>query len=402
MKILTTSLIAALSLPVAADIFTMKDGTTIDGTILETTAEEFKLEVNVTKSIKEQRTIKRADVVERKRVRVNEADAIFEEKIAGLTPAPPFLDLAEYDSRIKTIKDFLKDHKLTSSGSKAAPMLEELEAEREVIAAGGIKISMEPEGLIKGEDRAKDAIGIAAAIEATKFKNLVERRSYLAALRQYEVLEKSYLGTAAHREALPLMSRLVNTYATLLEREMPSAMKRKESFMMTLERLPATDKQRAMDAEEQRMNTLEAIRVREDEENQRWRTVDVQSVDSLEDTIGALEAESDRLAALDKEIAEMDDVAELYRKGWIAAGEKKKEELENILDAMDAVGAPEESINVLIDRFDPAINNPPAEEKMEDKMMDDKEMDGEAMEDKEMGGDGMQEKAPSDESDTSE
>ena len=399
MKILTTSLIAALALPAAADIFTMKDGSKIDGTVLETTTDEYQIEVNVTKSIKERRTIKKADVVERERVRVNQADVDFKEKIEGLTPAPPFLDLKGYDSRIETLKSFLRAHKVTTAGTKATPMLAELEAEREIIAAGGIKTSLKPEGLIKAEDRAKDAIGIASNIEATKFKDLVEARSYIAALRQYSVLEGSYLGTAAHREALPLMSRLTNSYAALLTRELTSAGQREERRMATLEQLPASDRRRAVAAEEQRLATLAAIWEKEKEEKQQWLTVDTQSVDSLEDTISALEKESERLISVEKEIAEMDDVAELYRKGYIAAGEKKKEELEMILDQMDAVGALEDDINVLIDRFDPTINNPPAEEEgdgeaMEDKMM---EGDGEVMEDKM-----MDDEVAEDESDISE
>ncbi|MGJ8723655.1 MAG: PTPDL family protein [Roseibacillus sp.] len=365
MKVLTTSLLAAFALPAAADILTLKDGTKLDATILEKNSEEYKLEVNVTKSIKEPRTVKRSDVV--KVETTNQADAIFEEEIAGLAPAPAFLDLAGYDSRIKTLKAFLREHRRTSSGIKASKMLTELEEERKLIAAGGIKTSLEPSGLIRAEDREKDAIGIAASVEATKFKNLVEGRSYLAALRQYSVVEELHLGTGPHREILPIMSNLVSNYAALLSRELDNAAQREERRAVTLDQLGANDRQRAIQAEEQRIRVIEALWEKEKEEGQLWLTVDTNNYESLEDTIQNLEKESERLSAVSAEIADMGDLAKLHREGWIAAGEKKQEELEIILDSMEAAGATEAQINVLIDRFDPAINAPPAEEEGQDE-----------------------------------
>ena len=365
MKILTTSLFAALALPAAADILTLKDGTKLDATILEKNLEEYKLEVNVTKSIKELRTIKRSEVVNVEAT--NQSAAIFEDTIKDLAPAPPFLDLAGYDSRIKTIKAFLRKHKVTTAGTKATTMLSDLEEERKFIADGGIKISLEPSGLISAEDREKDAVGIASNIEAQKFKDLVESRSYLAALRQYDVVERSYMGTAAHREVLPLMSRFVESYAALLSRELENAALREGRLEVTLDQLPASDRQRAIQAEELRIRNLEAIRQQEEEENQSWLTVDPHSVESLEETIQVLEEESERLAQVSDEVAEMDDLAKLYREGWVAAGEKKTEELEGILDAMEYVGASEDLMNTLVDRFDPTINNPPAEEGTDDE-----------------------------------
>lgn len=363
MKILTTSLLAALALPAAADILTLKDGTKLDATILEKTLEEYQLEVNVTKSIKELRTIKRSEVVNVEPT--NQADSAFEDKIAGLTPAPPFLDLSGYDSRIKTIKSFLRSHQRTSAGIKATKMLRELEDERKVIAEGGIKTSLETDGMISAAEREKDALGIESQIAGQKFKKLVESRAYLRALRQYDVIEQNFFATTAHREALSLMLRLTNTYATLLSRELDSIDLREKRRMTAIEQLSASAKARAAQAEELRLSKLKVIWEKEEEEEQRWLTIDTQDGSSLEDAISALEEENTRLSELELQVKALDDPAELFREGWITAGDKKQEELEAILDSMDAVGASEDYINKLIDRFDPTINHPLPEEELE-------------------------------------
>ncbi|GHC52714.1 PTPDL family protein [Roseibacillus persicicus] len=360
MKILTTSLFVALAVPAVADIITLKDGTKLDAQILEKSLEEYVLEVNVTKSIKERRTIKRSEVADVEIV--NESDTIFEDNIAGLAPAPPYLSLKEYDARIKKIESFLLAHKLTSAGTKASKMLRELKAEREFIAKGGVKTSMEKSGLMSAEEREENALAVDASSAAKEFKDLVEARSYLGALRSYDNLERKFFGTKAHRESLPLIKAVVGTYTKLLSSELNGFDAREERRLAALERLPASDRQRALQAEEQRKSTFERLWTKEEDEEQTWFTVDTRNAESIESTLDALEDEAERLEAVEAELKEFEDVGELYRKGWTAAGEKDKEALEPILDALDEAGVEESYLDALIDRFDPTINNPPAEE----------------------------------------
>ncbi len=360
MKILTTSILVALAVPGWADIFTLKDGTKLDATILNKTLEEYELEVSVTSSIKERRTIKRSEVVDIERV--NESDVIFEEKIANLAPAPPFLELSEYDKRIKTLKSFLLAHKMTAAGTKANRMLRELSEEREFIAAGGVKIASGEEGLISAVDREKDALGIDSKIVAAKFQSLVDSRSYLAALRQYDILEKDFFATKAHREAIALMSRLATSYGTLLDRELSGLESKESRRQAAFDRLSSSEQARANQVEEQRRITFDRLWAKEEEEGQSWFTVDTQNMSSLQGAIDSLMKESERLLDVESELVEFDETDALYRKGWEAAGAKNQEELELILDALDEAGTAEAYIDKLVDRFDPTINNPPVEE----------------------------------------
>lgn len=360
MKILTTSLLVAMAVPAVADIITLTDGTKLDAEILEKSLEEYVLEVKVTKSIKERRTIKRSDVANIERV--SEADTLFESEIAGLSPAPPFLSLAGYDDRIKKLESFLTTHRLTSAGTKASRMLKELQKEREVIAAGGVKTSMEATGLITAEERQADALAIDANAAAQKFKDLVEARSYLAALRSYDELERDFFGSKAHRDSIPLMKALAATYAKLLSAELNGFDAKEDRRLAALERLSDSDQRRALQAEEQRIASFERLWEKEEKEEQTWFTVDTNNAESLEETVNGLQDEVERLNNVESEVANSEDIEELYRKGWVAAGKKDKETLEPILDALDEAGVQESYVKNLIDRFDPTINNPPAED----------------------------------------
>ncbi|MBK1833815.1 PTPDL family protein [Roseibacillus ishigakijimensis] len=356
MKILTSALLVACAVPAAADIFTLKDGTKLDAEIIEKTLDEYVLDVAITKSIRERRTIKRDEVVNVERV--NESDTIFEENIAGLTPAPPFLDLAGYDERIKKVKSFLSAHQLTSAGTKASRMLKELEEERAFVAEGGVKTA---EGRVSTAERAQDALGIESQGRAQEFNKLVKDRSFIPALREYSKLEMNYFGTEAHRQAVPLAQKVVATYAQLLDRELNGFEEREERRLESLERLPDSDRRRALAAEEQRQAAYEKLWQKEEEAEEIWYSVDTKNGGSMNETLEQLLSERERLENVAEELKDFPVTDKLYRDGWTAAGEKNQEELEGILDQLDEAGVAESYLNMLVDRFDPTINNPPAE-----------------------------------------
>ena len=379
MKFFTSSLLAILVLPCSADIFTLKDGTKLDATIVKRTLEEYELEVQITKSLTERRTIKRSDVVDIKQI--NPANVMFEEKIAGLVPIPPALGLEDYNSRIEVLESFLAEHKSTTVGRKAAAMLKQIESERDLVAKGGLRVAEGDSGMVTAEELKANAIGIESSIAAAKFDKLVAERSFLAALRQYESLETEFFGSKAQREAIPLMKRLTATYRALLLRELDGLEGKKESRMSAVERLSPRDRQRAEQIDTARNLKFEQQWAKEEKEGRYWRSVDTLCFNSLGNTIDALEKENERLDQLSKEFTDLEESDELYRKGWIAAGEKNKAELEAILDAMETNGVAEKHIERLVNRFQPASEMKEKEMMKKKEMMEGKE---EMMDKKEM------------------
>lgn len=367
MKLLTSTLVLALALPTFADIFIMKDGSRIKADVIDRTPEEYVLDVYVTKSIKEQKTIKRSDI--EKIERVSEADEDFK-KIADLTPAPPFLKVADYDTRIKTLKDFVAKHKITTAGTKAAEMIVELEAEREIVAAGGVKTE---EKVLTASERESDLVNVQSQELAVEFRELVEKRSYVAALRKFQQLENNFAASAAHREALPLYKQLLASYQLLITKELNEFEKKQMMRKKSFNDLSDSDQARLMAVEKNRMQQVEKIREAEDEKGVMWPAVDLMDEQSIATMRNMLQQRADSIPRIEQQIASMPDTGVVYREGWIAAGEKKPDVLDPLLDQLDAAGVSESTIDRLVDRFDPTLNNPPKE--MMDKKMSEEDAD---------------------------
>lgn len=357
MKVLSTSLLFALAAPAFGDIFTLKDGTKLDAVILEKTLEEYVLEVSVTKSIKERRTIKRDEVENIDRI--SEADLAFE-GLEKLTPAPALLSLQGYDERIKLLKDFLAEHKLTTAGTQATKMLIELEEERARIDAGDLK--MADGKFVTAAERVSNVITVESQILGQEFDSLVASRSYTAAFRKFDELEKKFFGSQAHRDAVPAMAKLVSTYGKLISRELNGFDAREEVRIASIKKLSDSDYARAIAADEAHAAQFAKLWAAEEKAGERWLSIDSKSSDSMNSALTALEQEFTRLSEVQKDLAEIPETGALFSEGWVAAGKKDADTLEPILDKMEEAGLDESYSNQLIDRYDPTINNPVEEE----------------------------------------
>ena len=65
---------------------------------------------------------------------------------------------------------------------------------------------------------------------------------------------------------------------------------------------------------------------------------------------------------MNEELAKIPETGGLFKEGWEAAGKKDQQKLEDIFDQMDAAGVDEQYFDLLVDRFDPTINQPVEED----------------------------------------
>ncbi|MEM9080041.1 MAG: PTPDL family protein [Verrucomicrobiota bacterium] len=353
---LISIVLAASVLSSSADIITLKNGQKLNATIKSKTLEEYVLEVQVTKSIKETRTVKREDVVNIERVK--ESNTAFEE-IEGLDSVPPYSEKKEYEARIRKIKSFIKRHEISSGGVKAKRMLKALEAERKVIADGGIKTES---GLLTAEERKGNRVSIDSKIAYRNFEQLLKSRSYIPALRAYDILEGAHFGTAAHRNALPQFQNLVASYFRAVAQQLDSFDNRMAQRDRTYATYDTQTRDRAIEEESRRAAAFAKLREREEEEGITWPSVDFDNADSMEHMLKLLEREPRRLEKITEELAEIKETGTLFQAAWEAAGNKDRETLEPLLDELEDAGFSEKLINEIIDRYDPTINNPPAED----------------------------------------
>ena len=178
-----------------ADTFVLKDGTRLEGKILSETPEAYLLEVQVTKSIKDEKTVPKTDVKEIVREKLDETAY---EKLKGLVPTPDLLTTDEYDARILQITKFLKDHPKSAKVADANALLATLKTEGTAVQSGGFKLNGK---IVPAEEYKANAYEIDAKIQEARVRDAMYKGDILGALRGIARVETEF-GTTGSRAAL--------------------------------------------------------------------------------------------------------------------------------------------------------------------------------------------------------
>src|SRR5690606_27091287 len=149
----------AIAGPAIADTFVLKDGTRLEGKILSETQDTYLLEIQVTKSIKDEKTVPKADVKEIVREKVDETAF---EKLKGLVPTPDLLTSDDYDARILQITTFLQAHQKSAKVCDANATLAILKTEGVAVQSGGLKLGGK---IIPAEEYKANAYEIDAKVQ---------------------------------------------------------------------------------------------------------------------------------------------------------------------------------------------------------------------------------------------
>jgi hypothetical protein len=329
-----------------ADTFVLKDGTELEGVILREEGENYVLEVQVTKSIKDERVVPKADVT--KIVRVM-ADATAFEKIADVYPVPDLLTLGDYDRRIAAVNGFLKEHPGSSNVAKAKELLQSLTDERTAIAAGGLKLG----GLvISAADFRANAVELDARVLAAKIRDHASRSEWLAALRAFSALDLEYRTTQPYQEVLPLVKQVMRTHQTEIEQNLATLDERIKKREAGLSQMSGDDRSVTEAALKEEAAAIES-RYQEEKKNRlAWVTPSPYHKASLEDSRRLAESELKRVAALP---APTMDSGKAYREAWeaIAGGDKKK--VETALRDAKSARLPARYLTVLEDAAKPVL-----------------------------------------------
>ncbi len=135
---LVLALAAGLSATVA-DTIKLKDGTVLNGTITEETADSYGMDVKEGKGIVDFKKIPKANVAKVEREMPDEREA--EELLAKLKETPDGLSAADYEKRIKTqIQPWLDKYKASKKRKEIEDLLKLYVEEGAKVKAGDIKL----------------------------------------------------------------------------------------------------------------------------------------------------------------------------------------------------------------------------------------------------------------------
>lgn len=326
-----------------ADTIRLKNGTTYQGRVLKEDGEHYVVEVQITKSIKDEKRILKADVAEI--VREQPDQKAFAE-LSTLAPAPDLLDSAAYQARIAKLYGFLKSYPTSPHAAKVKKMTAELENEQTAVEAGGVKINGK---IISAEARQADAVEIDARVLAASIRGLADSNALVPALRKATELEKNFAGTVTFREFRPELQKIVATYraqAAAAAADYAARAKERDSGLTQMQPNDRADTERALAEQSQ------AVKTRYHADKQagvKWLVPDPWDKPALDEAARYADQESKRL-----ETAKLDttaDAGKAWRDAWTAihASPVDQTAVSNALSAARSANLPKSYLSRLED-----------------------------------------------------
>jgi hypothetical protein len=211
---ISAALFTTLALQVSADTFVLQDGSKLEGRILRDGGDHYVIEVQITRSIKDEKIVAKADVAKIER---EKPDLKAFEPIAALVPAPDMLGPDQYSARIQAVEKFLSEHRGSSKTKEVRAILATLKQEANEILAGGIKVNGQ---IIPPAEYRANALEIDARGQEKKIRELVSGTNFLVALRTFSEFDREFKGTQPHAAILPLISQTISRYMDEVQQQL--------------------------------------------------------------------------------------------------------------------------------------------------------------------------------------
>jgi hypothetical protein len=306
---LLTLCLAALALPAAADTFILKDGTKLEGRIISEEGDDYLLEVQVTASIKDERTVPKAEVEE------IVAEKLDEKAFAGLpdlVPTPDLLTAAEYERRTRLVSKFLADHPKSPHAKEAAEILATLETEAAAVEAGGVKLGGK---IIAASEYQGDAYDIDASVLAAKVREHIAKSEWLPALRAFEELSVDFQSSAAFAELLPVVRQVIERHQAQVTLTLDGFEARAAERKAGLERMSGSNRTTTEQALAEEAAVIESRFQEEKKNKQKWITPHPAHKASLQESAKTAQQELRRIDGI-RPPATPINPGEIYRNAW--------------------------------------------------------------------------------------
>lgn len=278
---------------VHADTIRLRDGKEYEGVVISDDGDTYTVLVQVTGTIRDQRRIPKKDILE---IVKEKKDAAAFEKIENLVPTPERLDVEGYNARIRKVESFLKEFPDSRLAPKAATILETLDAEREVIASGGVKFEGK---LLSATERQAAAFTLDSQIVHAAMEEAIAEGRKIDALRAWDKLQQEFASSRAYVAAVPKILPVMRVQLAAVERELEDIDERVKERLRKLELVPTKDRSRAREAIERESADYKKLVEAEREAGIRWTSLHSFEKEPLNKARSLLEAEIRRLENFD-------------------------------------------------------------------------------------------------------
>jgi hypothetical protein len=292
MSYFSCCLLSFISLPMMADTFTLKDGTSLEAVILSDVGDSYLLEVQFSKSIKDERRVLKSDVV---KIQREQLDLKAFEPLAKLYPTPDLLAAEDYTRTIAAVSKFISGFPQSPKLKEAKAMLSTLQAESAIVAAGGIKFNGK---MLNAAEYQANAYDLDARVQEARIRRMLADNLVLPALRAFSEFDRDY-ATSISRGALvvPIRQVIQNHLAEIqLALVNIDAITKKRNLGLT--QMSSDDRQNTQNAINEEAEQIEANYKLEKAARQIWITTTPYHKASMEDAIRNGEAELKRINAV--------------------------------------------------------------------------------------------------------
>ncbi len=333
---------------VNADTIKLKDGTTLEGKILEESPSTIKIEYNVNKSIKDIKSINRSEIKEIEKV---SEDEIASNAIKSLLPTDDLLSVDDYNKILgdKPAK-FLAQYPSSKHKDSVQKIIAEIEKEKAITESGGIKLNGK---WVTGIEAAKDEYNHQAQVLAVKIIKANKKNNYSLALDHFDELQMNYAYSLAYNEIIPLIKEVLPKYDTTLSREEKAYEVRNKEREDQYKSMEEEDKKRTEAAFQSGMKKFQLRKQEAKELKKIWLPVNKWDLESIRDARRTIVKETDKLESLD--LALSGSTAKALSAAFSAFAEKELETTTSQLEIAKNNGARGKAIDKLSENLENSL-----------------------------------------------
>ena len=171
----------------SADSITLKNGTVLEGKIVEENPQSITIEYKVTKSINDLKTVNRSDIA---KIEKEPEDQKAFKKLGNIMPAADLLSVEDYDNIIGgSLTEFINTYPSSSLKGKVQNIIDKLRKEKSLVESGNVKLNG---NWVSPEEAAKDNYNHSARIVFAKMMAMLDKSNFKDALNHFEDLENDY------------------------------------------------------------------------------------------------------------------------------------------------------------------------------------------------------------------
>ncbi len=293
-KVPSYLLAAFLALSIAAwgDTFTLKSGEKVEGSILSETDKVVTLQIAVTATIKDERVLKKTDIVSVEKIAPDEQAW---PALKALALGDESLEAADYAQAITKLGAFVSLYPQSSHAAEAKTKLGVFDAEKKRIEAGELKIGGK---WLNSEQAEQEKVQIAGDILLSRMKRFAVAIQYVETMNVFDALEKNYPGCAAMPDAIDIARQAIPALRLAAEQRQTQFKQNVVENAARLANARGTEREQVEALQKKNLATLEAAVAAAEHSGANWLPLSPANDRSLTSLINRCNSELTRINAL--------------------------------------------------------------------------------------------------------